>query len=91
MNNVEVRLRVEMGLKKEADRVFQNMGMTMSEAIRIFLMQSVNSAGLPFRPHLAQPNMTSMRSFEQKNDFETEEMSISEFSNYLKDLDNEKN
>lgn len=90
MSNVEVRLRVELGLKKEADQVFQSMGMTMSEAIRIFLMQSVNSAGFPFRPHLSRPNKATFRAFNEKDNEEMEEMDMEEFSNYLQEIDNAK-
>lgn len=89
MSNVEVRLRVESGLKKQADIIFKNMGMSMSEAIRIFLMQSVNSDGLPFRPHLSRPNQITLKSFEQIDSGDFEEFSADEFSNYLKSVDNE--
>ena len=91
MSNIEVRLRVESELKKNAESVFQNMGMTMPEAIRIFLKQSVNSSGLPFRPHLNMPNKDTIQAFESVRAGEFEELSEANFSNYLKRLDNEEN
>lgn len=89
MSNVEVRLRVESGLKKEADHIFRSMGMTMPEAIRIFLRQSVNSSGLPFRPSLSTPNLSTLRAFDQKSNGDVEEMSVENFSNYLQEMNNE--
>lgn len=91
MNNVEVRLRIEAGLKKNAENVFQSMGMTMSEAIRIFLVQSVNLDGLPFRPYLRKPNKTTLESFLEVENGQFVELSREEFTKYLNELDDENN
>ena len=50
MSNVTVQARVTPELKKQAETIFADMGMTTAEAIRIFLKQVVNSGGLPFQP-----------------------------------------
>ncbi|MFP3012823.1 MAG: type II toxin-antitoxin system RelB/DinJ family antitoxin [Rickettsia sp.] len=39
MNTVDIRLRVSADTKTEAEEIFKQMGMTMSEAMRIFLNQ----------------------------------------------------
>ncbi|ACP53584.1 DNA-damage-inducible protein J [Rickettsia africae ESF-5] len=36
MNTVDIRLRVSADIKLEAAEIFKQMGMTMSEAMRIF-------------------------------------------------------
>jgi len=54
--NDTVQCRVSPELKKDAEKVFGAMGMKTSEAIRLFLQQSVNMGGLPFRPTASQPN-----------------------------------
>ncbi len=51
-----VQSRVSPELKADAEKVFNAMGMKTSEAIRLFLQQTVNIGGLPFRPTAAQPN-----------------------------------
>ncbi len=51
-----VQSRVSAKLKEDAERVFQAMGLKTSDAIRLFLQQSVNAGGLPFRPTAARPN-----------------------------------
>lgn len=83
MSNTEVRLRIGTKLKKEADRVFSGMGMTMPEAIRIFLTQSVNSGALPFRPHLKEPNALTLKAFNQAGEGEFEEFTLEEFKQSL--------
>lgn len=91
MSNVEVRLRVESNLKKEAEKIYKNMGMSISEAIRIFLHQSVNSSALPFRPHLKVQNKETMQAFDEVNKGEFEQMSGDDFNDYLKEQSTEDN
>jgi DNA-damage-inducible protein J len=54
--NDTVQSRVSPELKADAERVFKAMGLKTSDAIRLFLQQTVNIGGLPFRPTAAQPN-----------------------------------
>lgn len=55
-----INLRVEDKLKEQSEQVFKAIGMTPSEAIRVFLTQCVNSGGLPFRPISRQPNAETL-------------------------------
>lgn len=90
MSNIEVRLRVDKRLKENAEVLFNNMGMTISEAIRVFLTQSVNADGLPFRPHLKKLNKVSIDAFSEMENNNCIEMSHDEFSAYLAGVENEK-
>jgi DNA-damage-inducible protein J len=56
MSNITIQARVTRELKQEAEAVFSAIGLTTAEAIRLFLQQSVNSGGLPFRPTAKTPN-----------------------------------
>ncbi|GEP72850.1 type II toxin-antitoxin system RelB/DinJ family antitoxin [Lentilactobacillus rapi] len=38
--------------KQQADQLFKQLGMTTSDAIKIFLSQSIQNQGLPFIPHV---------------------------------------
>jgi DNA-damage-inducible protein J len=49
-----IRARIDPGLKKAAAAVFKSMGLTTSEAVRLFLLQSVAERALPFA--LKEPN-----------------------------------
>jgi DNA-damage-inducible protein J len=57
MSKSSVQARVTPELKEEAEAVFSAIGLTTAEAIRLFLQQSVNSGGLPFRPTAKIPNV----------------------------------
>jgi DNA-damage-inducible protein J len=49
MSDTVVRARVDPNLKIEAEAVFQELGLSTTEAIRIFLSQVRMRRGLPFR------------------------------------------
>jgi DNA-damage-inducible protein J len=48
MSDTIIRSRIDPTVKAEAARVFKSMGLTMSDAIRLFLYQSVAEKRLPF-------------------------------------------
>jgi DNA-damage-inducible protein J len=48
MSTVNVTFRVDKELKREADRLFDDLGMSLSTAFNIFLRQSVREQRLPF-------------------------------------------
>ena len=57
MANATVQSRIKPELKKQAEELFSAIGISVSDAIRLFLQQSVNEGGLPFRPRAKQqPN-----------------------------------
>ncbi|MBQ4050738.1 MAG: type II toxin-antitoxin system RelB/DinJ family antitoxin [Oscillospiraceae bacterium] len=47
-----INIRVDDALKAEAQELYRALGMDLSTAVNIFLRQSVQMQGLPFRPRL---------------------------------------
>ena len=61
-----VRARVDNGLKRDTERILDRLGLSTTEAIRLFLVQVRLQKGLPFHVGMKQPNddillPTSMR------------------------------
>ncbi|WP_341752152.1 MULTISPECIES: type II toxin-antitoxin system RelB/DinJ family antitoxin [unclassified Candidatus Tisiphia] len=83
MDNVDIRLRISSEIKDEAELVFHEMGMTLSEAIRIFIKQSINSRGLPFRPHVKKPNLETLQAFKESEEGDYTKSSLTEFKQSL--------
>ena len=50
MSSAKVQLRLSTELKEEAESVLKDMGMSVPEAVRLFLKQVVNARSLPFLP-----------------------------------------
>jgi DNA-damage-inducible protein J len=65
MSNVTVQARVSAELKEEAEAVFAAIGLTTAEAIRIFMQQTVNSGGLPFKPTAKVPNRETVQAIRE--------------------------
>ena len=48
MEKTIVTIRVDEGLKEDAQRLFNEIGMSMSTAVNIFLKQCVKEGKIPF-------------------------------------------
>jgi len=55
-NTTNLNIRVDSTLKKEADRLFKDLGLNMSTAINMFLTKSVKTASIPFEISEPKPN-----------------------------------
>ena len=57
-----VRARVEPKLKQEAERVFETLGLSATQAVTLFYRQVTLRKGLPFDVVIA--NATTLKTFE---------------------------
>ena len=60
MKNVNVTLRVDEDLKKQADTLFSELGLNLTTAFNIFLRQSVREQQIPFRVSKNVPNAVTL-------------------------------
>lgn len=58
-----LHVRIESGLKKDAEKVFKNLGITTTDAIRFFLIDTVDEQKLPCRSRI--PNATTIAALEE--------------------------
>lgn len=47
-----IQVRIESDLKDQADALFASLGTSLSEAVRLFVSQSVRERRLPFTPSI---------------------------------------
>ena len=47
-HSANLNIRLDDELKREAERLFSNIGLSMTTAITLFLKQSVSHGGIPF-------------------------------------------
>lgn len=45
-----LHVRIDAEQKEEAEKIFKNLGTSLSEAIRIFIAESIKKQGIPFQP-----------------------------------------
>lgn len=58
---INVNIRMDEDLKKQADYLFNELGLNMSTAVNMFVRQAVRTAGIPFEVTIrtADPNACS--------------------------------
>ena len=56
MANVNVTIRMDDGLKEEADALFEELGMSFTTAINVFVKQAVREGRIPFEVTLTPKN-----------------------------------
>ena len=44
----QVNIRIDDSLKERADNVFEELGLTMTTAVNVFIRQVVRQGGIPF-------------------------------------------
>ena len=60
MKNVNVTLRVDEDLKRQAEILFSELGMNLTTAFNIFLRQSVREQQIPFQVTMNVPNAVTL-------------------------------
>lgn len=61
--NISIRMDVE--LKKQAEQLFNELGMNMTTAFNIFLRQAVRQQRIPFDVALETPNAETIAAMEE--------------------------
>lgn len=62
--NATVKARVEPQLKADSESIFQQLGLDMTAAIKMFLSQVVMHGGLPFEAKIVTPNAATIKAIE---------------------------
>ena len=65
MANTNMNIRMDSDIKKQAQKVFAELGLDMTTAINIFLRQSIRYKGLPFDVRLNIPNAETIAAIEE--------------------------
>ena len=67
MATTNLNVRVDTELKKSAEKVFGELGMSLTTALTVFLRQSVRSNGIPFDLRLEVPNEETLKAIDDAN------------------------
>ena len=64
MANTNMNIRMDSDIKKQAQELFSSLGMDMTTAINVFLIQAVQCQGLPFEIKRRVPNAETLAAME---------------------------
>lgn len=65
MATTNLNIRTDKGIKDQAEQIFNELGLTMTTAINIFLRTAVRERGIPFELKLEEPNDTTKAAIEE--------------------------
>jgi len=64
MATTNLNIRIDTDLKKKSEEIFNELGLTMSTALTVFLRQTVRSNGIPFEMRLNRPNAETLEAIQ---------------------------
>ena len=67
MATTNLNVRIDADLKKQSEDIFNELGLTMSTALTVFLRQTVRSRGIPFDMRLNTPNEETLAAIQDVN------------------------
>lgn len=65
MQTANINIRTDSNLKKKADTLYNKLGLNMSTAINMFLVESVRTNSLPLSLKLDEPNKKTLKAIEE--------------------------
>ena len=60
-----INIRTDLCIKEEAESLFEDLGLNMTSAITMFLVQSIKSQSIPFEIKRETPNNITIRALKE--------------------------
>lgn len=64
-STTSMTVRLDSCVKKQAQKIYSELGIDMTTAINVFLRQSIRSKGFPFDVNLETPNRETLMAMEE--------------------------
>lgn len=92
MATANINVRVDENLKKEAEGLFNDLGLNMSSAITMFLKTAVRYDGIPFQLHRSKLNSETLEALAEYDEMKAHPENYKRYSSFaelVKDVDND--
>lgn len=63
-----INIRIEPNIKAQADAVFSSLGISVTDAINVFLRASIMEGGFPFQPKQPRYNRETLAAMQEARD-----------------------
>ena len=87
MATTNVNVRVDAELKKEAEELFEDLGLNMSSAINMFLKSAVSCDGIPFEVKRNIPNAETIAALAEYRDMKKHPERYRRYNSFQEVLD----
>lgn len=85
-NTTNLNIRVDEELKRKAEAIFSELGISMSTAMNMFLRYSVRYGGIPFDLRIEKPNGITLSAIDDVNNNRNMSKSFDSISALIEDL-----
>ena len=82
---VNINLRIEPNIKAQADAIFSSLGISVTDAINVFLHASIMEGGFPFQPKQPRYNRETLMAMKEARDIKEGKVEAKRY-NSLNDL-----
>jgi len=65
--SANLNIRIDPQAKEQAEQLFSNFGITITDAVNMFIHQSIIYGGIPFSVKLNTPNAETVAAIEEAN------------------------
>lgn len=87
MATTNINVRVDSELKQEAEALFNDLGLTMSSAINMFLRSAINHDGIPFEVKRQTPNAETRAALNEYEEMKKNPGSYNRYESFNEILD----
>lgn len=87
-----INVNVPTDVKEEANALFNNLGLTMSGAINIFLKKALSEGGIPFEVRERKPSKRLLEALKESEDIFNGKIKAKRYNNFdemLEDIEDE--
>jgi DNA-damage-inducible protein J len=82
-----INVRTEPAIKERVESLYNNMGLSLSDAINIFLYKSIDYRGLPFELRREIPNAETIAAMNEAKDIASGKVPSKSYSSFREMLD----
>ena len=65
MESTNLNIRIEKDVKVKAEKLFDALGLNMTSAVNIFLIQAIRENGIPFEIKINTPNEITLAAIQE--------------------------
>lgn len=84
---VSTNIKIDASLKRESQALFENLGLSLSTAVNMFLRQAVREQAIPFRVGNPAPNAETLKAIEDARKGVGLSRGFSSVAELMEDLD----
>lgn len=81
-----LNIRIDPDIKEQAEQLFSQFGITITDAINMFLYQSLNYGGIPFELKTDKPNAVTLSAMKETDEITKSGQSPDDVEYMLKEL-----